>query len=359
MSPISKPSSRLLHLLGAAILACSPIPTTPSAVVPSGAGEGGVSRARAEAPLGFPTVRALALTVSDLDRSVAMFEALGFRLLDERYARGSAFGVWAGIAGAEMRAVRLALGAEQVELRQFVTPPGRTIPSDIRSNDQIFQHMAIVVSDMDLAFERLRGIAGVELVSEAPQTLPWSNPDAAGIRALYFRDRDHHNLELIWFPEGKGARRWHAERTGLFLGIDHSAIAVTDSARSARFYESLGFVVSGRSLNRGVEQARLSGVPGARVQITGYTAESGPGVEFLSYLEPGPGRPAPPDPTVTDLWHWEIHIEVADLRAALESVAAHGGTADTVTDISTLEPGYHLASLVRDPDGHYLQLLQR
>ena len=359
-TPVPLRPRSLFGLLCAALLACSPAAKTSSAISPSGAAEvAAASSSPAGARLGLPSVRTLSLTVSDLDRSIAMFEALDFRLLGERYARGSAFSAWAGIAGAEMRAVRLGLGAEQVDLHQFVAPTGRVIPADVQSNDQIFQHMAIVVSDMDQAFARLRTIPGVELVSETPQTLPLSNPAAGGIRALYFKDRDHHNLELIWFPENKGQRRWHAQRAGLFLGIDHSAIAVADGARNASFYESLGFSVSGRSLNQGEEQARLSNVTGARVQITGYTAESGPGVEFLSYLEPGPGRPAPSDTTVADLWHWEIDVEVADLRTALEAVATHGGTARPEVDVSTLEPGYRFASLVQDPDGHYLQLLQR
>ncbi|HEY3253571.1 MAG TPA: VOC family protein [Polyangiaceae bacterium] len=307
----------------------------------------------------MPAVRTLALTVSHLDRSLALFQALDFRVQSERYARGSAFSAWSGMAGAEMRAVRLALGAEEVELREFVAPPGRGIPPDTQSNDQIFQHMAIVVRDMDQAFVRLRSAPGVELVSAAPETIPFSNPAAGGIRALYFKDPDHHNLELIWFPEGKGRQRWHAQQTGLFLGIDHSAIAVSDSARSAPFYESLGFVAAGHSLNEGAEQARLSGVPDARVQITGFSAESGPGVEFLDYLAPGVGRSAPSNTSVNDLWHWEIYVEVADLASAMDAVTTHGGASRSALDVSALEPGYRLSSLVRDPDGHCLQLLQR
>ena len=46
----------------------------------------------------------------------------------------------------------------------------------------------------------------------------------------------------------------------MFLGIDHSAIAVSDSARSIAFYEALGLRVAARALNSGHEQARLDGV---------------------------------------------------------------------------------------------------
>lgn len=314
---------------------------------------------RGGAPLGLPAVRALALTVSDIDRSIAMFRALDFHVREEGYAQGAAFEAWTGIAGAEMRTVSLQLGAERVELRQFTGPPGRAIPAGARSNDQIFQHMAIVVQDMDRAFERLRSAPGVELVSEEPQTIPLTNPAAGGIRAVYFKDADHHNFELIWFPDGKGRARWHAQRNALFLGIDHSAIAVSETDRSSFFYRSLGFVVAGHSLNEGLEQARLSGVPDARVEITGLVAQAGPGVEFLDYLAPSSGRPAPMTSAPNDLWHWEIYVEVSDLASALAAVAAQGGGSRGVIDVSGFEAGYHLSSLVRDPDGHYLQLLQR
>jgi catechol 2,3-dioxygenase-like lactoylglutathione lyase family enzyme len=308
---------------------------------------------------GVPVVRSLALTVSDLDRSIELFRALDFRLEEQRDMRGAGFALWAGVEGAEMRVARLELGSEEVELRQFITPLGRAIANDTQSNDQSFQHMAIVVRDMDEAFARLSEVPGIELVSTAPQTIPSSNPGAGGIRALYFKDPDHHNLELIWFPRGRGLMRWQTQHAGVFLGIDHSAIAVSDTAQSVPFYEAIGFVVAGTSLNYGAEQAALSGVGGARVQITGLAAQSGPGVELLSYLEPGPGRPAPSDTAVNDLWHWEINVEVADLMAARESVTAHGGRARAVIDVTAFDTGYRFASLVDDRDGHCLQLLQR
>ncbi|MEO8182342.1 MAG: VOC family protein [Deltaproteobacteria bacterium] len=343
-------------LLGAvAALACTPPSTlAPPAVDPPA----GLPATDRSAP-GLPVVRSLALTVSDLDRSMALFQALDFRLQDQHYLRGNALAAWAGVQGVEMRVARLELGSEQIELRQFVAPLGRSIAAESKSNDQIFQHMAIVVRDMDEAFSRVEKLPGIEIVSGVPQTIPLSNPVAGGIRALYFRDPDHHNLELIWFPQGKGQKRWHPQHSGVFLGIDHSAITVSDTAQSQPFYESLGFVVAGKSLNYGAEQAALSGVDGARVEITGFAPQGGAGVEFLSYVEPGLGRRAPSDSAVNDLWHWEINVEVADLTVAREAVVEHGGHARSVTDVSTFELDYRFASLVQDRDGHYLQLLQR
>ena len=54
-----------------------------------------------------------------------------------------------------------------------------------RSNDLWFQHLAIVVSDIDRAYAiALR--AGASPISAGPQLLPAWNPNAGGIRAVLF-----------------------------------------------------------------------------------------------------------------------------------------------------------------------------
>jgi catechol 2,3-dioxygenase-like lactoylglutathione lyase family enzyme len=221
----------------------------------------------------------------------------------------------------------LHLGKEKIELMQRA---GRPIPADSRSNDLWFQHLAIVVSDIDKAYAAVLR-AGAMPISKGPQLLPASNPNAGGIRAVYFRDPDGHPLELIQFPPDKGEPRWQ-EKDRLFLGIDHSAIAASDTDQSVAFYrDRLGLRIAGTSDNWGVEQERLSAVPGAHVRITTLRAGSGPGVELLHYLMPTDGRPMPVDTTADDLWAEEIV-----LRAAL---AAHSG------------------EWLRDPDGHTVGLV--
>ena len=53
-------------------------------------------------------------------------------------------------------------------------------------------------------------------------------PAAAGIKAFYFTDPENHPLELIYFPENKGADKWHRSQ-GLFKGIDHTAIGISNT----------------------------------------------------------------------------------------------------------------------------------
>ena len=50
---------------------------------------------------------------------------------------------------------------------------------------------------------------------------------------------------------------------------------------------------SGRSLNQGIEQERLDGVPGAKVEVTALRqrdAAGPPHLELLRYLPPSAGR---------------------------------------------------------------------
>jgi catechol 2,3-dioxygenase-like lactoylglutathione lyase family enzyme len=301
----------------------------------------------------------LSLTVTDLDRSVAFFQGLDFVLDGRRELTGAALAALEGLPSVSIRSARLHLGSEHVELDEFAER-GRPLPDGAKSNDELFQHMAIVVADMDAAFQRLRDHR-VETISPAPQTIPLSNPAAGGIRALYFRDPDRHALELIWFPTGKGDPRWQTPRAGAFLGIDHSALAIADTERGQRLYESLNFQVAGRSLNFGPEQEALSGVAGARVRITSLSPGKGPAVEFLSYVSPGPGRNMPEHTAPNDIWHWEVTVAVPDLDAALSCIESTGGhrVSRTPIDVSSLSLGYARAALVTDLDGHCLRLVQR
>lgn len=316
----------------------------------------------AESPL-VSSVLSVGMTVSDLDRSVDWYtRVLAFAKVSEAEASGPEVERLYGVFGARVRVARLRLGDETLELTEFVAPKGRPVPADARSNDRSFQHVAIVVSDMSKAYARLRD-ARVTHASTGPQKLPAWNPNAGGIEAFYFKDPDGHALEVIRFPEGKGDARWHRPRPAnvLFLGIDHTAIVVADTDSSLRFYTGvLGLRVAGAAENWGDEQEHLNAVFGARLRITGLRAASGPGVEFLEYLVPGDGRPAPPDGRANDLWHWQTRLAVTDAAAAESSLfAARARFVSTgVRTLPDRSLDFTRALLVRDPDGHALELTE-
>jgi len=308
------------------------------------------------------SVDAVGMTVSDMDRSAEFFsKVLSFEKVSDIEVAGSEYERLQGVFGARMRIVRMRLGDEIIELTEYLAPRGRPIPADSRSNDRWFQHIAIVVSDMDKAYQELRAHK-VHHTSTSPQRIPDWNKAAAGIKAFYFKDPDGHNLELIYFPSGKENPKWQQTNGRLFLGIDHTAIAVSDTDQSLQFYrDSLGMKLAGESENYGPEQEHLNGVFGSRVRINALRAEAGPGIEFLDYLTPRDGRAAPPDTRANDLWHWQTALRVnrADKAAQKLNTKLVRFVSAGVVTLPTRALGIAKAFLVRDPDGHGLQLTEK
>jgi catechol 2,3-dioxygenase-like lactoylglutathione lyase family enzyme len=266
---------------------------------------------------------------------------------------------------------RLQLGQETLEILEVPKAdgsgaqlPGRAIPADSRSCDLWFQHLCLVTSNLDGALERLQpalesGLA--RAVSRGPQTLPAWNKAAAGIRAFKFRDPDGHNLELLEFPTDKGDARWHGG-SGL-LGIDHSAISISDTALSCRFYDDLlGLRLGGDGLNSGPTQDDLDNLEQTQVRITGHRCPRGPGIECLEYQPPNRGRPMPADLNPADLAHWQIRLQVDDLDPIATQLEACGGRLLSPGVVQVGDQGdalgFSRALQVADPDGHRLQLVQ-
>jgi catechol 2,3-dioxygenase-like lactoylglutathione lyase family enzyme len=300
------------------------------------------------------------MTVSDLDRAVDFYtNVLTFQKVSEIEVAGAEYERLQGVFGLRMRIARLKLGAETLELTQYLAPEGRPIPPDMRSNDRAFQHIAIIVSDMDKAYRHLREHK-VRHASTGPQRLPDWNKNAGGIEAFYFKDPDGHVLEILHFPPDKGNPKWHVPTDKLFLGIDHTAIVVSDTEASLRFYrDTLGLTIAGESENYGVEQEHLNNVFGARLRITSLHAASGPSIEFLEYLAPRDGRPAPTDTKANDLFYWQTRLVTHDANIA-QAVAA--GRYNLISPGAVTLPddtlGFRKGLLLRDPDGHAMEVVQ-
>jgi catechol 2,3-dioxygenase-like lactoylglutathione lyase family enzyme len=303
------------------------------------------------------------MTVSDMDRSTEFYsKVLSFEKVSDVELTGEDYERLQGVFGLRMRIVRMRLGNEFIELTEYLAPKGRPYPLDSRGNDRWFQHIAIITSDMDKAYALLRANK-VEHASTGPQRLPDWNKNAGGIRAFYFRDPDRHYLEILQFPTGKGNAKWHKATDKLFLGIDHTAIVVGNTDESLKFYrDTLGLEIAGNSENYGTEQEHLNNVAGARVRITSLRAiGGGPGVEFLEYLTPRDGRPTPKDLKANDIAHWQTSLVVGELDSVIRSLAncsAEGVSSGPVT-LSQDLLGFSRGLLVRDPDGHVMQLIQK
>jgi catechol 2,3-dioxygenase-like lactoylglutathione lyase family enzyme len=344
---------RTLRLLWLAALAAAS--TLAAAATTHSAG----TRAPEDLPL-VRSVEAVGMTVADMERSVAFFtQVLTFRKVSDVEAAGEDWDRLHGLFASRLRIVRLQLGDEQIELTEYLTPRGRPVPPDSRSNDRWFQHVAIIVSDMDAAYARLRHHR-VEHASPEPQRLPDWNAAAGGIKAFYFKDPDGHPLEILQFPAGKGDPKWQQARGRVFLGIDHTAIVVRDTKSSLAFYRNLlGLRLAGESMNHGPEQERLNAVFGARLRISGLRAAAGPGVEFLEYLSPRNGRPAV-GIQANDLAHWETTMTTTDANRAFERLRT-GDWLLSPAVVAVVAGGRAAVNtiLARDPDGHAVKVVQR
>jgi catechol 2,3-dioxygenase-like lactoylglutathione lyase family enzyme len=306
-------------------------------------------------------VASVGMTISDMDRSIEFYsKVLTFEKVSDVEVWGTEYERLQGVFGLRMRVVRMRLGEEFIELTEYLAPQGRPSPVDSRSHDRWFQHIAIIVNDMETAYRWLREHK-VRHASTGPQRLPDWNPKAGGIQAFYFKDPDGHPLEILQFPPGKGDPKWHRGTEKLFLGIDHTAIVVRDTEASLKFYRDLlGMTVVGHSENYGTEQEHLNNVPGARLHITALRAAAGPGIEFLEYVTPRDGRPRPSDARPNDLVHWQTKMITSDAETARhELLASHAAF------ISPREPavldgrlGFKKGFIVQDPDGHAVEFAE-
>lgn len=311
-------------------------------------------------------ISAVGMTVSDLDRSVGFYSrVLGFEKISEVEVAGDDYERLEGVFGLRMRVARLRLGEEFIDLIEFIAPKGRPRPAEMRSNDRTFQHIALITGDMERAYAWLRKNK-VEHISPGPQRLPDWNKNAGGVQAFYFRDPDGHPLEVLALPPDKGNPKWQrlaaANTDRMFLGIDHTAIGVNDTETSLKFYrDTLGFRVAGESENYGPEQERLNNVFGAHLRITGLRAPAGPGIEFLEYLSPRDGRPAPADLKANDLVWWQTRLLTPDVACTAQGILAghYEFVSGGVVSATDGRLGFRKAALVRDPDGHAFLLTEK
>jgi catechol 2,3-dioxygenase-like lactoylglutathione lyase family enzyme len=225
--------------------------------------------------------------VTDLNRSESFYcSALGFQTVARARTDPRLLEVL-GLAHEVAEQTTLSLGKEEIVLTQF-SGIGRPFPSDSRSNDLWFQHLAIVVGDMEAAYAHLSGCSDWQPIStEGPQSLP---PSSGSVKAFKFRDPDGHPLELLWFPPMTGENKWDATSDTLFKGIDHSAISISATRQSLNFYQQLGFEITAQSFNHGNAQSRLDDIADVKLRVTGLhpaRSDNGVGIEILEYKPSG------------------------------------------------------------------------
>ncbi len=311
-------------------------------------------------------VKTIGFTVGDIDREADFFAKLfNFEKISDFRLVGSEYDKMQGVFNANMRIVHMRLGEQLLELTQYISPStGRPIPIPSHSNDEWFEHMAIVVADMDAAYKILQD-RNVQQVSAHPITIPQSNVGAAGIKAIKFHDPERHDLELIYFPSGKGNAIWQKPSNKLFLGLDHTAMTVGSTDKGVAFYRDLlGFDVGGVTLNTGRTQEVLDGLFNDTCLVTAVMPElAPPHIEFLDYKTPPGGRPMPIDTRSNDLWHWQTTLVTKKIQATADRLRKAGAqfiTPDVVTipQEAQAKLGFRKALMLRDPNGHAIRLVE-
>jgi catechol 2,3-dioxygenase-like lactoylglutathione lyase family enzyme len=290
------------------------------------------------------------LVVSDLDRAEEDYVTTFGGSVEQRGDIDPALAGVLCIRQARGRRSLLRLGREMIELLEFADSAGRPYPPGSTSTDLWFQHMAIVVSDMRDAYQQVVTNRRFRPISRGgPVRLP---DNCGGVTAFKFRDHDGHPLELLAFPEGCVPEQWRAAKgASTFLGVDHTAIAVSDSARSATFFGSVfGFGAGIRTENRGPEQSELDNVDSVHVSVSPLGQDlPAPRLELLHY-HVGTRRPIPPGTASNDIVATHCAVRVASLDATAAALARRG-TPLADDDVMVLHGGIR-AALVSGPDGH-------
>jgi catechol 2,3-dioxygenase-like lactoylglutathione lyase family enzyme len=290
----------------------------------------------------------ITMICSEPDRLADFYKAaFGFVQTADLTITEPAFAQLIDIPGAIARVITLRLGGQEIELAG-IQPPGLHYPRGLSGRSLLFQHFAIVVSDMVTAYARLSAHGGWKTIStDGPQSLPASS---GGVTALKFCDPEGHPLELIAFPRDDTPAKWQSSSTAECLGIDHSAISVAVTERSVKFYERLGLKRTSDSLNIGPEQDKLDDIPGALVKVTAMALEiTTPHVELLCYR--GEFDKESALPATNDIAATCLVMKVAN-ETALEGLCAENPD-NILSDPVRFEHG-RLRAMLRDPDGHLL-----
>ncbi len=225
----------------------------------------------------FQAIECFRLVTNDPERLAAFYRAIGFDV-GEAAPIPDADMKLLGLSGGGSR-VAMSLGQIGLGLERF-DHPGRPYPRDATACDFVFQHLALVTDDAEAAWNRARHAGAAPISRAGPVTLSKS---AGGVTAIKFRDPEGHPLEFIQFPRAANSE-WKGAGV---MGIDHTAISVSDGAASRRFYARHGLSEAGATVNHGPTQDALDGLGGVQVDVVPMNpAHKTPHVEMLCYRHP-------------------------------------------------------------------------
>jgi len=141
----------------------------------------------------------LNIVVSDLEKSVKFYtEILGFEKTNSAHLEGDWIDSVAGLKGvvADMALIAAPEGEVKMELFQFKSPLGESIPANSLANTVGLRHIGLRVDDIHESYKKLKD-AGVKPLSE-PVTIPATVvPQSPVTKTMfYFNDPDGVLIEI-------------------------------------------------------------------------------------------------------------------------------------------------------------------
>lgn len=154
---------------------------------------------------GFSRANHVGITVRNLERSIAFYEALtGVKIANKDEISGARMAETQGLSNTKIKYANLHLDNLNIDILEYVIPKSEQAHY---SNEQISaMHLCFEVDDINAAVTRLKSI-GVE-PSGAPIFFEKSDglKTGFGTGVVYFKDPDGANLELI-APKGPFKRK--------------------------------------------------------------------------------------------------------------------------------------------------------
>lgn len=146
-------------------------------------------------------VHHFALTVADVDRSIAFYRDFGLELVSDREVDGDYVERITGVPGAHIRISHLSGFGHNLELLEYKQPRGAGRARGLQ--DVGSAHLCFLTDDLDAECDRLRA-RGVMFRSPGPVTTT-SGPNRGG-KGVYVEDPDGNAVEIVQLarPWGTG-----------------------------------------------------------------------------------------------------------------------------------------------------------
>jgi catechol 2,3-dioxygenase-like lactoylglutathione lyase family enzyme len=240
-------------------------------------------RAAATAPP-VAAVGCIGMTVSDLERSIAFYSGvLAFEKVAEEEAAGPAHEALTGVFALRTRTARVRLGAECLDLTEYLGPKGRPIPVEARSNDRSFQHVAIVVADTGASLRFYRDVLGLAVAggseNHGEEQARLNGVEGAHLRITTLRAARGPGVELLEYVAPRDGRPYPPDarpndlvhwQTSLLVPAVEDAQAVARGAGATL-------------VSRGVAE-----LPGSRLGLARAALVRDPDGHALLLAEPAP-----------------------------------------------------------------------